>query len=107
MVHFMENPIKMDDLGVPLFLETPIFFESRPSFATLRYVLTQMQVPLRCHLCWGDFEKEWEVLWSFWVSRLRVCSKRSYSKEKCWDISKGDQEFFCLRSYLESEHFFV
>ena len=24
MVDFMENPIKMDDLGVPLFLETPI-----------------------------------------------------------------------------------
>ena len=23
MVYFMENPIKMDDLGVPLFLETP------------------------------------------------------------------------------------
>ena len=22
---FMENPIKMDDLGVPLFLETPIW----------------------------------------------------------------------------------
>ena len=22
-VYFMENPIKMDDLGVPLFLETP------------------------------------------------------------------------------------
>ena len=22
----MENPIKMDDLGVPLFLETPMFF---------------------------------------------------------------------------------
>ena len=21
----MENPIKMDDLGIPLFLETPIF----------------------------------------------------------------------------------
>ena len=26
MVYFMENPIKMDDLGVPLFLETPICF---------------------------------------------------------------------------------
>ena len=25
MVKIMENPIKMDDLGVPLFLETPIF----------------------------------------------------------------------------------
>ena len=25
MVKIMENPIKMDDLGVPLFLETPMF----------------------------------------------------------------------------------
>ena len=25
MVYFMKNPIKMDDLGVPLFLETPIY----------------------------------------------------------------------------------
>ena len=25
MVKIMENPNKMDDLGVPLFLETPIF----------------------------------------------------------------------------------
>ena len=24
MVYFMENPIKMDDLGVPPFMETPI-----------------------------------------------------------------------------------
>ena len=27
MVKIMENPIKMDDLGVPLFLETPIFID--------------------------------------------------------------------------------
>ncbi len=26
MVYLMENPIKMDDLGVPLFLETPIYY---------------------------------------------------------------------------------
>ena len=25
MVKIMENPIKMDDFGVPLFMETPIF----------------------------------------------------------------------------------
>ena len=29
MVKIMENPIKMDDLGVPLFLETPICFENQ------------------------------------------------------------------------------
>ena len=28
MVNIMENPIKMDDLGVPLFLETPIYIQS-------------------------------------------------------------------------------
>ena len=28
MVYFMEKPIKMDDLGVPLFLETPILLNS-------------------------------------------------------------------------------
>ena len=28
MVKIMENPIKMDDLGVPLFLETPVSFLS-------------------------------------------------------------------------------
>ena len=27
MVKIMENPIKMDDLGVPLFLETPIYVQ--------------------------------------------------------------------------------
>ena len=26
MVKIVEHPIKMDDLGVPLFLETPIIF---------------------------------------------------------------------------------
>ena len=27
----VENPIKMDDLGIPLFLETHIFFSHNPS----------------------------------------------------------------------------
>jgi len=33
MLKIMENPIKMDDLGVPLFLETPksIVFQKRVS----------------------------------------------------------------------------
>ena len=29
MVKIMENPIKMDDLGVPLFLETPMWLLQR------------------------------------------------------------------------------
>ena len=39
----MENPIKMDDLGVPLFLETPIFtdFESI-TFITYRLFKSRM-----------------------------------------------------------------
>ena len=28
MVKIMENPIKMDDLEVPLFLETPMYFRT-------------------------------------------------------------------------------
>ena len=33
MVKIMENPIKMDDLGVPLFLETPILSCCNPYIA--------------------------------------------------------------------------
>ena len=41
----MENPIKMDDLGVPLFLETPI------SSTCLRFFCTLVISPyLRCNL---------------------------------------------------------
>ena len=36
----MENPIKMDDLGVPLFLETP--------YLSL-YSLTQLEKKVLCH----------------------------------------------------------
>ena len=31
----MENPIKMDDLGVPIFLETPILLESNFFFLAI------------------------------------------------------------------------
>ena len=35
MVKIMENPIKMDDLGVPLFLETPIYNSFNYSYCSL------------------------------------------------------------------------
>ena len=37
MVYFMEDPIKMDDLGVPLFLETPIYASWTHESASSQY----------------------------------------------------------------------
>ncbi len=60
----MENPIKMDDLGVPLFLETPMYQKNAiQNSTTLRYFLSldlQIQIdnrfPLEFPLCnRGDF----------------------------------------------------
>ena len=45
MVYDMENPIKMDDLGVPLFLETPIFLYVRCWQLGLSYFMIQKDLP--------------------------------------------------------------
>ena len=45
----MENPIKMDDLGVPLFLETPIY---------LKVILKHDY----CLLCWAYFDPTLDVI---------------------------------------------
>ena len=41
----MENPIKMDDLGVPLFLETPIYMaiEANSMPVHYEYALNRLQ----------------------------------------------------------------
>ena len=39
----MENPIKMDDLGVPLFLETPIYSTARSRGITILPVAGSMR----------------------------------------------------------------
>ena len=42
----MENPIKMDDLGVPLFLETPIYI-----YIFVEYVWAKDPIKeKRCHM---------------------------------------------------------
>ncbi len=40
MVFIMENPIKMDDLGVPLFLETPSLLMVEVDFSSPSRELT-------------------------------------------------------------------
>ena len=35
----MENPIKMDDLGVPLFLETPIYWKQKMMFEQFHFMI--------------------------------------------------------------------
>ncbi len=47
MVYFMENPIKMDDLGVPLFLETPT-----SCFSITIPNLSVLQVKLQLNITW-------------------------------------------------------
>ena len=53
MVKIMENPVKMDDLGVPFFLETPIYIHSLYNciyiyfFNVFIYSSTLGQLPLR------------------------------------------------------------
>ncbi len=55
----MENPIKMDDLGVPLFLETPIWSETKSK--TFWF------------LCRGQN--------SYWDVQLEICDDRQYVGE--------------------------
>ncbi len=40
----MENPIKMDDLGVPLFLETPIYTTNNQGFWITAHLIQQLLV---------------------------------------------------------------
>ena len=83
----MENPIKMDDLGVPLFLETPIFSFCSQFFQDLDKTLAMAGTfvgtvtymsPERClgawcgggAGCWSKFvEMCWDVEYS-WVVKL-------------------------------------
>ena len=44
----MENPIKMDDLGVPPFQETPICFRVTPTHWTIDPEFNQTFKPMKC-----------------------------------------------------------
>ena len=41
----MENPIKMDDLGVPLLLETPIYFQLFSYHYIMQLGISEMREP--------------------------------------------------------------
>ena len=57
MVKIMENPIKMDDLGVPLFLETPVcicfFLNKYCIMKILSYTYTRDQIQIH--------QQKWEL----------------------------------------------
>ena len=54
----MENPIEMDDLGVPLFLETPILFWSNSCLWTFR----SFQLSLQTLNIWKIFSQKFDRL---------------------------------------------
>ena len=51
MVKIMENPIKMDDLGVPVFLETPICIETEKLRVKLLFLKLQVDDVLPHESC--------------------------------------------------------
>ena len=56
MVYFMENPIKIHDLGVPLFLETPILKKPRLFCSIVSdFGLNQVDDFGLCFFFWGGF----------------------------------------------------
>ena len=71
MVKIMEIPIKMDDLGVPLFLETPIH---------ARWLAAKPQVR------WS-FQPAMIVYWSVYAKAL----PRLNTQKKTWSLFKGDE----------------
>ena len=49
----MENPTKIHDLGVPLFLETPIFLQIRKGFQTRDLPNILYKLPKLNHQAFG------------------------------------------------------
>ena len=72
----MENPIKMDDLGIPLFLETPIYMIFLSSSQFL------VHEP-RCWICWICWWKP-EVMGPLTSSMSSaICSTSSKTSSAC------------------------
>ena len=75
----MENPIKMDDLGVPLFLETPIYCRYQTKKIMVipgyTYMVDPEWEPLQHH----NFEAQ--LSWSRYVKMLIEASVAHQGKE--------------------------
>ena len=70
MVKIMENPIKMDDLGVPLFLETPMF-STKPYLSDLNHYFRPWILNHRCeHMARGLVVFCSRKIWSCYFYRL-------------------------------------
>ena len=76
----MENPIKMDDLGVPLFLETPIYFQGLLEGSTW--------ITLRC---W-DQNVARRVVQVASPSLATPTSAAAASAEKCASVVRGTKK---------------
>ena len=81
----MENPIKMDDLGVPLFLETPI----HTSFHL--FPLPQYGSAIQL---WSAVEFAWTLDAFYGVGRIIFGQNRNKKKLKCLDTLEG---FHCSK----------
>ncbi len=89
----MENPIKIDDLGVPLFLETPIWFSNWQTLNSKHFIRS---------LCL------WNLLGNCWV--VRFCSLKTEicnTWSKCnngekWKVGNSASQLVPLGKYFNS-----
>ncbi len=85
----MENPIQIDDLGVPLFLETPTCVRSKlvsssTSHPTIWMSPTNWQILVTSHL---DAAKRWKIL--FWpVKRDPFCTMATWNLQRCLKMTR-------------------
>ena len=83
MVKIMENPIKMDNLGVPLFLETPIWLQISSAVDLRQIVLRFAWLPCSS-LDLSHFDSRSRFFfWNAWHWRYRL-ALRKYSDALQW-----------------------
>ena len=86
MVFFMENPMKMDDLGVPLLLETPIssWFSRRISWSINRWNNSQFWPTSLRRLDYANVSAN--------VSDVSVRRKLFFWGREIWKAGKGSEK---------------
>ena len=86
----MENPIKMDDLGVPLFQETPILEHWNGNSSTVTFFLTDKSV-------WRSSGSECDLESGITMNHivLDACGQQNHDEPCRWKRAIGNPSHLC------------